>query len=368
MKSFGLWYQPKETKDESGGKMPTDKKPKFDLHVNFWSIEEYNHSIDENNPYLDIGFLITNYTSIKKLKFYCPFKVDEKDVEDLSKKISIKNNANIIFNEDCEIRTKKSYTIIEPEAEEKDSMIIFPLDQVIKNVYSQKLEKDRTYFIFDLEAFADYIKSVDNGEELQRISKIYIRFRLKGVGLSKNIYFDSEPLNKSFESAFSGTRMIDFKINEKRNIDEKVRAEIIVAKEEFTKFNSVHFLVMEPSAYDVNAFDNQNMSCRELEEDLWDDYLNVNLDLNKGHILAYHWKQKEEKSSYSCLVKVNYSKARIVTIVAYALIVIALGILSSSFVTIANILKPGSLKPMGGCVVISVALLGLGIVLGKAKY
>lgn len=65
--------------------------------------------------------------------------------------------------------------------------------------------------------------------------------RINNVNLRNHIYFDSEPLNKSFESAFSGTRIIDFKVNEKRNIPDSVRTEIIVRKEEWAIFKNIHF-------------------------------------------------------------------------------------------------------------------------------
>lgn len=47
------------------------------------------------------------------------------------------------------------------------------------------------------------------------MNTLYIRLRINNVNLRNHIYFDSEPLNKSFESAFSGTRIIDFKVNER---------------------------------------------------------------------------------------------------------------------------------------------------------
>lgn len=371
MKSFGLWYlsgernnndlddiesKDIETRSNFSGEI---KEPEFDLHVNFWSLEDYKHIDSGTVPCLDMGIKIHRYKLIDKLTFFCPFEMEERDVEDLADKMSVKGNACIIFNADCEIHTKDNYTIIEVENED---LLVFPLDQVIKDVYSFQKVEFGTKLVLEFQNFKKYVNS---NEELKKYDTIYIRFRLKGNTLKHNIYFDSEPLNKSFESAFSGTRMIDFKINEKRNIEEKVRAEIIVNHEKMAYLCKVHFLVMEPSAYDVRSFDDQEMNCRELEEGLWDGYLGVPIDFSKGHILAYHWRQLEKREGFNCLVKVNYSKTRAGTIFIYAMIVVALGIISSAIVTAANIWRPGKYSVMVVCAVCGMALIGLGVFAGK---
>lgn len=373
MKSFGLWYLINKHTDDSNenttettdimtstehGILKT-RKPEFDLHVNFWSLEDYKHIDNECVPCLDIGIKINGYKLLNKLTFFCPFKVEANDIKDLSDKMSTKNNANIIFNTDCEIHTKDNYTIIELE---KENLLVFPLNQVIKDVYSLQPDGYGTKLVFEFHNFQKYVNS---NSELKKYDMLYIRFRIKGNTLKHNIYFDSEPLNKSFESAFSGTRMIDFKINERRNIEEKVRAEIIVNHEELAILRRVHFLVMEPSAYDVRSFDDQEMNCRELEEGLWDDYFGATIDFSKGHILAYHWKQCKEKEGFNCLVKVNYSKTKAITIFIYAMIVIALGIISSAIVTTITIWKPNSIVAMLFCIIGGGALIGIGILIGK---
>ena len=66
---------------------------------------------------------------------------------------------------------------------------------------------------------------------------------------------------------------------------------------------------MEPSSYDVESFANKQMTCRELEGELWDDYFGANINYSKGRILAYHWKFENE---CSCLIKVKYSKTNVV--------------------------------------------------------
>lgn len=348
MKSFGLWYKKKEDNKEV-------KDPEISLHVNFWSLEDIPNSKGVKQPYLDIGIKIKDYKELEEVVFHCPFVVEQDNVEDLSKKLETKSNANIIFNEDCEIETKDSYTIVKLEGGE-EPLLILPLSQAGENIFSiEKLDRlDKSNIIFE---FTDFLKYVGSIPQLNTIEELYIRFRIKSITLKDKIYFDSELLNKSFESAFSGTRIIDFKVNEKRNIDDEVKTKIVVKKQEWAKLKRIHFLVMEPSSYDLISFTSDEMKCRELEESLWDDYLDTTIDFKKGHVLAYHW---QGEGDFSYLVKVKYSKARISTIVSYIFIVIALGIISSTVVTaVWEMLKSQgtSISVLGNMVVAMIVLI-----------
>ena len=352
MKSFGLWYE----KDPGGSEVD----PVYSLHVNFWSLEDIKTTGNVKEPYLDVGIKIENYKSLKKLVFYCPFKLGKDCIQDLSEKFSKKSNANIVFNEDCEIETKDNYTIIQRTTQDK--LLVFPLFTVINNVckVEEVPDSEGTKIIIGFDKFHDYVKEVD---KLKDITTIYIRFRVKNLTLRDYIYFDSEPLNKSFESAFSGTRIIDFKVNEKRNIEDSVRTETIVNKEIWAVFKNIHFLAMLPSSYDLTSFCEEPMTCRELEPELWDDYLGTSIDFNKGHVLAYHWRKKVDKNSdisdFSCLVKVNYSKTKVKTILAYALSVVALGMMGSIAATVMGEACYG--------IIAAIVILGCALALGNIK-
>ena len=89
MESFGLWYKLVEDKD--------DKIPEFDLHVNFWFLGDILKG-KVKNPYLDIGIKIKNYKNLSNLVFSFPFQVPQKSLVDLASKMSVKNNASIVFN------------------------------------------------------------------------------------------------------------------------------------------------------------------------------------------------------------------------------------------------------------------------------
>lgn len=353
MKSFGMWYEPNNLAQNEDS-----KQLKFDLHVNFWSLEDIKTDKEITKPYLDIGIKIENYNRLNKLIFFCPFKTGIDEIKDLADKVSKKSNANIIFNDDCEIETKDNYTIIQFSNE--DRLLAFPLFTVIRDICTIEDREDfeGSKIIFDFQKFHNYVKEV---EKLSDLEKIYIRFRIKNVELRDYIYFDSEPLNKSFESAFSGTRIIDFKVNEKRNIPDSIRTEIIVNKEEWVVFENIHFLAMLPSSYNLTSLCEERMTCRELEPNLWDDYLGTKINFSKGHVLAYHWRKKssdkKQIDDFSCLIKVDYSKTKFITIIAYALSVVALGMIGS--------ILASAIGNWG--IIAAIVILAVAVVLGKIK-
>ena len=84
--------------------------------------------------------------------------------------------------------------------------------------------------------------------------------------------------------------------------------------------------------------------------------------MTKGHILAYHWKLKE---NFSCLIKVRYSRAKISIIIAYMLIAISIGIVGSLIVSFLQAFIAGQGVEFAiVTLVIAVILFGLGLFVG----
>lgn len=319
MKSFGLWYKSAEKDVE---------RPIFSVHINFWSETVKS---DNGCPDLDVGLKICNFRSIDEVRFHCPFVIAEGDVKDLVPILSKIENANIVFNTDGLIHSKESYSVYTFEKNGKrEELLLFPLNQDMEEIFFLEEDDGKTDVVFNFSIFNRYLRQK---KEFSEINQVYIRFRISTEEFNNNIYFDCEPSNKSFESAFSGTRIFDFKINEKRNLGAKTIKKIEVNKYLFPTIEDIHLLVMEPSSYDVESFSNKQMTCRELEGNLWNDYYGKKINYSKGRILAYHWKFD---SDCSCLVKVKYSKTNLTTLVAYILIVLSLGVLSSTFVAIVQ--------------------------------
>lgn len=359
MESFGCWYK-KITEDGkspvgcsssqeetqkpaecSSAKEEEPKTPNFDLHVNFWFLNDILKQ-KVKKPYLDIGIKIGDYRELLNVVFSFPFQLTEKNIVDLAPMMSTKSNASLVFNEECEIETKNEYTIVQIPKNEKDNdkLLIFPLKQAVEDVFELTDYGGRSYITIKFDTFRRYLET---NVELDAYPSLYIRFRLKDVELHNVLYFDSEPFNKSLDSAFSGTRIFDFKINEKRNINKSIAARMDIQGESLAEFNQVHFLVMEPSSYDMVSYSQNQMTCRELEKDSWNEYLEE-LNDKAGHILAYHWKKKAKDSNhkirdFSCFAKINYQKMQSKTVLAYVLVVLGLGVIGSTIVSATPLLN-----------------------------
>lgn len=381
LESFGCWYKLNGNTEENYENRDEDEesfRPEFDLHVNFWFLGDILKRKNKK-PYLDIGIKVKNYISLSELVFSFPFQVSSQNINDLASGMSDKNNASIIFNEECEIETQKEYTIIKIPEKEKNlykEFLIFPLKQSVEDIFEITDYENKSYITIKFDAFKKYLEKYSN---LKNYHDIYIRFRVKNIELQNILYFDSEPFNKSLDSAFSGTRVLDFKINEKRNIDKNIAARMDLDEKVLVEFEQVHFLVMEPSSYDMISYTQNSMTCRELEKNLWNDYLEVDLNDKAGHILAYHWKLKgktEHKiSDFSCFAKINYQKMQVETVFAYVLVVLGLGVIGSSIVSatpIVNSFLQGTTSEYGILsfvldLIIGGTMILIGWILGKLK-
>ena len=87
-------------------------------------------------------------------------------------------------------------------------------------------------------------------------------------------------------------------------------------------------------------------------------------------MLAYHWKRKAEqgdpKESFSCLVKIRYSKTSRKTIAAYSLIVISLNMASGFLSFLTNPIDINAISIFLQIILI-IGLFGLGVWLVKEK-
>ena len=108
----------------------------------------------------------------------------QKSLVDLASKMSVKNNASIVFNEECEIETQKEYTLIWiPKKGKTDGkkLLIFPLEQTVENIYELIDYKEKSYITVKFDEFRTYLKN--SNSDLEQYSDIYIRFRIQNIDL-----------------------------------------------------------------------------------------------------------------------------------------------------------------------------------------
>jgi len=268
MNTLSIWYEKKEGCAQNNVKL--------DLHFNFWKLEKQQF-LKEYAYFLDIGLKIENFKNVDKVKMFFPFLLSRDAVSDLGAVISKSTDlVNAIFNEEFRISNigHEKYRDLEHQEGDK-SFSIYTID--VKN---------------DIEINSKYggsIIELNTGVIIYpKIKKTcYFRFRIRQDSLKQFTHLYT-PKYSFFQSAFSQTEIIDFRVNEKRNLDKSLLQEMD-GKGNFS-INKVHFLLLR-NAEDNFAYAHNDMSsCRVLEEKIWDDYIAITYKEEK--IIAYHWKKK----------------------------------------------------------------------------
>lgn len=294
MKSIALWYK----SDNINCDFITD----VELHFNLWKLP---NGATNHLRFLDIGIKLKSTDNISELKLYFPFKIKYTDFEDIvSKFINKPDLVSAIFNE--------NYKVIS-DSTSKSFKITNALDEQIFNIYKTSKED-----INIEEKFSGTIFSISvpkNNEPL------YLRFRVKGPFIN-SLISTSSPTNAIFESAFSEIEMIDFRVNEIRDLDQSLLEEI--NKNKFFKISKQHFFFICSNDEEVIGSHQPYISCRNLENYRWNDYVDIPKIKNEI-FLAYHWKDKDIESS-NILIKSKYEKNNWKTIIKYASLALVIGL------------------------------------------
>lgn len=276
MKSIAIWYTP-------CNENPIELSH-VELHFNFWKIP---NGAKQHHKFLDIGIKLENTINVKSLNIFLPTKIVKSDFEDIVAKFIDKPDlVSAIFNENYKVvsdGTLKSY-----EIQDSHNNFVFTIYKTSSN---------------DIEFNEFASGTIIAIKILSQKEKSYYRFRLKGEFV-QSLSTISKPTNAILESAFSEIEMIDFRVNEIRDLNQdllqRIRGEVLL------KISKLHFFFICSNEEEVIGNHQPFISCRNLENYRWDNY--VDLIKNSNNIyLAYHWKEKDMES-VSTLIKTKYEK------------------------------------------------------------
>ncbi|MBO9154673.1 hypothetical protein ACFOTA_20835 [Chitinophaga sp. GCM10012297] len=294
MKSIAIWSTP----------LPNTTKSveNLELHFNLWKIPN-----GESGPskFIDIGIKVESERNIDSLNLYFPKRIEKDDFEDIvSKFIDKPDLVSAIFNEDYDVVSNAS-----------------------TKFYEIRKAKETVFYIYrtsdtDLQFTNCYGGTIVSFKIPPRREKIYFRFRIKGEFVN-SLSSVSRPTNAIFQSAFSIIEMIDFRVNEIRDLNldllEKIRSDGEV------RISKLHFFFICSNKEEVVGNHLPYGNCRNLENYRWDNY--VDLRENRGNVyLAYHWKETN-KENVAVLIKTRYEKNNWSTIFKYLLIGAAIALL-----------------------------------------
>ncbi|MCL3782742.1 hypothetical protein EMN47_20335 [Prolixibacteraceae bacterium JC049] len=303
MKSLALWFDPK-------GERPKES-PKVESHINVWKLPSTKKK--EFERFIDIGLLLNNTTSIKRLNIYYPTKINKEQVEDLGAKI-VNSEDDKLINTLFNANFNKSQTA--------NSDYYKISDQTGANLFS----------IYKLKESNIAVEEINHGTKISICFKgrvpqnTYIRIRINHDYTSLFSHID-KPSNAIFQSAFSKTEIIDFRINEARELSNEL-LEHIESDGKMYYFKKVHYFFICSSRKEYVFSHVPFVSSRQLEKERWKDYIG-DKKIKDEAILAYHWKIKNEEglNDFSALVQTKYENNSSRTIVKYIFILMLLTII-----------------------------------------
>lgn len=320
MNTLAIWFERKDT--------PTvlSDIPSADFHFNLWKLK-LNHKHSSPSKYnkryghfLDIGIKIKRINLVNKVFIYLPFQIKANSIKDLGKCLcSNPGIINVIFNENYKIIGDPNSKMINVRnSVNAESFGIYALDE------SQDLEIVES--------------SYDNGSLIKmKVSdiiplsgEVYFRIRIRGEAI-ENFRTVYQPKNSLFQSAFSNTEIIDFRLNEKRNLNKSLLEDM--GKKGMFNINKIHFLLLSLANDDYIYSHKPADACRVLEKDIWKSYIGADYECS-DNVIAYHWKEKGECStSFSAMVKMRFDENNFCTILIYLGI---FGVLSIIFNIVSN--------------------------------
>ncbi|MDF2804030.1 MAG: hypothetical protein K0S61_3933 [Anaerocolumna sp.] len=297
MGSFALWYS-SEKKSEAIS---------AEIHFNLWNLH-----LKRIPPFLDIGIKVSDIKQIDEVCFYIPFIVKKEDITDLGCMLKTAEILDAVFNEHYSVTHVGNDKIVSISDE---------TGKKVFNIYCLDIDND----IVVTNEFRGAMLQIKVPKSTKATGEpLYLRFRLTSSNFKK-IIKEYKPSNIVFQSAFSIIEALDFRFNDYRSLHISL-LEHIKIKSRFN-INKVHFLLLTNS--NVDLIYNTPNSGRELENNIWDKYLNGIL---AEDIIAYHWKFKSdiEKNMENCIlfIKTKYHRCNWKTIIVYLL---GLGILTIFF-------------------------------------
>lgn len=303
MKSIAIWYKPINIDNENG-------ILDIELHFNLWKIP---NGANEQRKFLDIGIKLRDTTNVEILKLYFPSIININEFTDIVDKFIDKPDlVSAIFNENYKVvsdSTSKFY-----EIKDISNETVFDIYKTSATDIKSETKFGGTIFTFKVPR--------------QEKKPIYFRFRITGDFIT-SLSYTSRPTNAILESAFSEIEMIDFRVNEIRDLNQDLLEKI--KEEAIFKIKKMHFFFICSNEEEVIGNHQPYLSCRNLENYRWNDYVGLKKFENQIY-LAYHWKNAE-KDNVSILIKTKYEKNNVKTISKYAffglIIAVAIELLSN---------------------------------------
>lgn len=330
MESIAIWY-------DLNGKGLCKRQVVAELHINLWKLPKRGCLQGRWSRFIDFGLLIEDLGSnIEYVNLFFPFDFNKDEFSDLGECIVSDNKLlSTLFNCDMKLSSLDSssyYSISAVNSEDAHrnfSLYVLGAENFIVNKCP---ENKGTHVRIKIIPPEKTVEDLTN-------DNLYIRFRLNSPNLA-NFTYEENLSNDFIQSAFSKVELLDFRINDKREIDNKLLETIICAKRFFV-FSKIHFFYIGCSSEKTDLSNKTADNCRILESKRWSRYIDRIKYDKKQKIIAYQWTKVAKKKNditeyilvYNLLLKTIFS-AKGWRIGLYILGVILFGALGSLFATL----------------------------------
>ena len=261
--SFAIWYEKKEKK----------KPPSIKLHINLWINDHKGRDI------IDFGMMVSNPKSIKKLFFYIPFNIEDKNIELLTQLlVDNPSISNLVFNSNVNITVTESQ--IHPAKIDDKNIEFYTKGYNMCNSLENVDFKEGTLMEFTFDS------------SLNKVDK-YIRFRIKDV-LSASIVTRTQRA-VSFISGVSNMLVaFEINMNQFRKLPKYINQK---ASTSFIDIERVDLFVMTNIQMNHSFSSIKDIKSRILEKRDWIVYNKQLHDNENNNILAYHFVTKAEHNT-----------------------------------------------------------------------
>ena|GEM_PF-2140047 len=323
-KSLSVWG----CKDYEGNMSSYDKsiEDNFiqDLHINFWFIKS------QGLYCFDFGLLFRkprNQDIYEKgaICVFVPFKKRKKDIHDLSAYLC--DNESLItavFNETFQKKENIQPSFVKLHMTNKEPIIMnTQLDSDNGSIDKRLIVKERddgTHLIFKIKECISNEKSLEH----------YIRFRffIDNSELSE-IVRSFTPKDTFLKSNLENTDIVDFRVNEQRNLPKGISSLLSDAICTPIKY---HFFIIRDMYDDFSSIGQNYIGCRILETETWRNYFYEGKRIGKDDPMIYHWKYKftdmeNRVNVFSAIAKFKSNSTRLKKILAFIFYGVSLSIL-----------------------------------------
>ncbi|RNM24734.1 hypothetical protein EFS38_07755 [Dickeya undicola] len=314
-RSLAIWG----CRDYSGSNHEEDINDPFidDLHINFWNINS------KKLYCIDFGVLFkkpeTDEISEKgAICIYIPFKKKKSEINDLSSYLNENDDLiTAVFNEYLNKKESIGNAFTKIHLTNKEAIIMNTKLDSDSGTFDNRLtlteRDDGTIIILKIK------ECISRENEYQH----YIRFRIFiDESEIKEIVRTFIPGDNFLKSNQERTDIIDFRINEQRNLPSGISSTLSAAVCTPQKY---HFFIIRDMSDEHSSAGKNYQGCRILEKETWQKYFHNRKALGNSSPIIYHWKlkadtdKKERLTDFSAIARFKNTRTKFRKIIAYIL-------------------------------------------------